>query len=45
MPRALGRVGRWIKSQVPWSLVPVLLILCGLAVLWGVVSGKDLMKK
>ncbi|MGI9437961.1 MAG: hypothetical protein ACR2Q4_24535 [Geminicoccaceae bacterium] len=37
--------GLWELSQVPWPLVPVLLILCGLTVLWGVVSGKDLMKK
>jgi hypothetical protein len=31
--------------MVPWPLVPILLILCGMVVLWGAVSGKHMMKK
>lgn len=37
--------GLWELFTVPWPLVPILLILCGLAVLWGAVSGKHIMKK
>lgn len=37
--------GLWELLQVPWPLVPALLILCGLAVLWGAFTGKHLMKK
>ena len=37
--------GVWELFQVQWPLAPILLIGCGLAVLWGVVSGKHLMKK
>ncbi len=37
--------GLWELFAVPWPLVPILLILCGVAVLWGIVSGKHVMKK
>ena len=37
--------GLWELFQVQWPLAPILLIGIGLAVLWGVVSGKHLMKK
>ena len=37
--------GLWELFQVPWPLVPVLLILCGIAVLWGIVSGRHVMRK
>lgn len=37
--------GLWELFMVPWPVVPILLILCGLAVLWGAVSGRHMMKK
>jgi hypothetical protein len=37
--------GLWELFQVQWPLAPILLIGVGLAVLWGVVSGKHMMKK
>jgi len=37
--------GLWQLFHVPWPLPPVLLILVGLAVLWGAFSGRQLMKK
>ncbi|MDH3195815.1 MAG: hypothetical protein OEL78_05835 [Hyphomicrobiales bacterium] len=37
--------GLWDLLQVPWPLAPILLIGCGLAVLWGAVTGKPLMRK
>ncbi len=37
--------GLWELFKVPWPLVLILLILCGLAVLWGAVSGKHMVKK
>lgn len=37
--------GLWELFQVPWPLVPILIIGCGLAVLWGVLGDKHLMKK
>jgi len=37
--------GDWELYQVPWPLAPFLFIGCGLAVLWGAVSGKHMMKK
>lgn len=37
--------GLWELFQVPWPLAPILLIACGLAVLWGVLSDKHLMRK
>lgn len=37
--------GLWEMFQVPWPLAPILIIGCGLVVLWGVVSGKHMMKK
>ena len=37
--------GLWELFQVQWPLAPILLIGCGLAALWGAVSGKNLMKK
>jgi len=37
--------GIWELYQVPWPLAPFLIIGCGLAVLWGAVSGKHMMKK
>lgn len=37
--------GLWELIKVPWPLVPILLILCGLVVLWGAISGKHVMKK
>ena len=37
--------GFWELFQVQWPLAPILIIGCGLAVLWGAISGKHLMKK
>jgi len=37
--------GLWELLQVPWPLAPLLLIGCGLAIAWGVVSGEHMMKK
>lgn len=37
--------GLWEIFEVPWPLVPVLIILCGLAVLWGAFSGRHMMRK
>ena len=37
--------GLWELFQVLWPLVTILLIFCGLVVLWGAVSGKHIMKK
>ena len=37
--------GLWELFQVPWPLAPVLIIGCGLAILWGLFSGKHMMKK
>lgn len=37
--------GLWELFQVPWPLAPILIIGCGLAVLWGAISGKHMMKK
>ena len=37
--------GLWELFQVPWPLAPILIIGCGLAVLWGALSGKQMMKK
>jgi hypothetical protein len=37
--------GVWELYQVPWPLAPILILGCGLAVLWGAVSGKHVMKK
>ena len=37
--------GLWELFQVPWPLVPILIIGCGLAVLWGAVSGRNMLKK
>jgi hypothetical protein len=37
--------GLWELFRIPWPLVPVLIILCGLAVLWGVLSGRHVMRK
>lgn len=37
--------GLWELLQVPWPLAPILIIVCGLALAWGAVSGKHMMKK
>lgn len=37
--------GFWELFNVPYPLVPILLVLGGLAVLWGAVTGKHIMKK
>ena len=37
--------GVWELVNVPYPLVPILLVLCGLAVLWSVVTGKHVIKK
>ena len=37
--------GLWELLQVPWPLAPILIIGCGVAVLWGVFSGRHMMKK
>ena len=37
--------GLWELLQVPWPLAPILIIGCGLAILWGALSGKQMMKK
>ena len=34
--------GLWELFHVSWPLAPVLIIGCGLAVLWGAFSGKDM---
>jgi hypothetical protein len=34
--------GVWELFQVSWPLVPILLIACGLMVLWGAFTGKSL---
>ncbi|UCH72628.1 MAG: hypothetical protein JSU82_09530 [Rhodospirillales bacterium] len=46
---AIGAVfllgGLWELLAVPWPLVPVLIILCGMAILWGALSGRYVMRK
>jgi hypothetical protein len=37
--------GLWELFRVPWPLAPVLLILCGLAILWGALAGRHVMRK
>ncbi len=37
--------GLWELFRVPFPLAPVLIIFCGLAVLWGALRGQHLMKK
>lgn len=37
--------GLWELFQVPWPLAPVLIIGSGVAILWGVISGKRIIKK
>lgn len=37
--------GLWDLFQVQWPLAPLILIACGIAVLWGALSGTHLMKK
>lgn len=37
--------GLWELFRVPWPLAPILIIGCGLAMLWGIYTGRPLMKK
>jgi len=37
--------GLWELFKVPWPLGPVLIILCGVAILWGALSGRHVMRK
>jgi hypothetical protein len=37
--------GLWELLQIRWPLAPLLIIGCGVAVLWGVVHGKHLTEK
>ena len=37
--------GLWELFGISWPLAPFLIIGCGLAILWGVFSGKNLVKK
>lgn len=37
--------GLWELLSIPWPLVPVLIILCGVAILWGALSGSHVMRK
>ena len=37
--------GLWEMFNISWPLAPFLIIGCGLALLWGVFSGKNLVKK
>lgn len=41
----LGVGGVWELFHVPLPLAPILIILCGAAVLWGVLNDQHLMKK
>ncbi len=35
----------WELFEVPWPLAPVLIILCGFAILWGALAGRHVMRK
>jgi hypothetical protein len=42
--RELGRCAVELFG-VPWPLAPILIIACGLALLWAALRSKDLMRK